>query len=88
MFTAKITAAVINWGWGADLALSIERLTLDFGSGHDLMVREMEPYVRLHADGLDPAWDSLSAPCPLALSLSLSLTKQNKAKQNKTIKLN
>ena len=29
-------------------------LTLDFGSGHDLAVREFEPRVRLCADGSKP----------------------------------
>ena len=33
--------------------------TLDFGSGHDLTVREIESCVRLCADGMKPAWDSL-----------------------------
>ena len=56
--------------------------TLDFGSGHDLTVLGIKPYVRLHAGKVAPAWDSLSplsAPAPplltrsLALSLSLSL---------------
>ena len=52
-------------------------MRLDFGSGHDLTVREMEPRVKLYADSVEPAWDSLSpslsAPPLLALSLSLSL---------------
>ena len=39
--------------------------------------REFEPHVVLHADGVEPAWDSLSPllslpPSPLVLSLSLS----------------
>ena len=39
----------------------VERLalTLDFSSGHDLMVCELEPRVRLCADSAKPAWDSL-----------------------------
>ena len=52
----------------------------DFGSGHDLAVREFEPCVRgsgLTARSLEPASDSvspsLSAPPPLALCLSLAL---------------
>ena len=52
--------------WGA---LSVKRLTLGFGSGHDLTVCEFEPHVRLCADSSEPAWDSLS----LSLSLSLPL---------------
>ena len=41
--------------------------TLDFGSGRDLTVHEIEPYIRLCADSAKPAGDSLS----LLLSLSL-----------------
>ena len=34
---------------GAGVAQEVERLTLDFGSGHDLMVRRFEPlHVALH----------------------------------------
>ena len=54
-------------------------LMSDFGSGHDLTVCGFEPQVRLCADSVEPAWDSLflplSAPTPLALSLSLSQNK-------------
>ena len=49
--------------WGAQ---SAELLTLDFGSGHDLTVREFKPRVGLCTDNAEPAWNSLS------LSLSLS----------------
>ena len=49
---------------------------LYFGSGHDLMVYESEPRIRLYAGSIKPAWDSLSpslsAPPPLILSPSLS----------------
>ena len=56
------------------MAQSVKRLTLDFGSGHDLMVCEFEP----RAGSVEPAWDSpslplsLSLPCSLSHSLSLS----------------
>ena len=47
---------------------SVKRLTLGFSIGHDLMVREFEPHIGLHADSAEPAWDSLSpslsAPSP------------------------
>ena len=33
---------------------------LTFGSGHDLTVGESEPVIRLCADGLEPAWFSVS----------------------------
>ena len=56
---------------------SVKHPILDLTSGHDLMVHEIEPLVRLCADGAEPAWDSLSAPlCPLSvLSLSLKINK-------------
>ena len=64
---------------------SIKHPTLDFGSGHDLKVLEMEPLVRLCSDFAEPAWDSLSpsvsAPppqvCVVSLSLSLSLSNKH-----------
>ena len=40
--------------WGAWVAQSVERPTLDFGSGRDLMVGEIEPRVRLCADSVEP----------------------------------
>ena len=40
------------------MAQSVKRLTLDFGSGHDLAVHELEPC----ADSTKPTWDSLT-PC-------------------------
>ena len=39
------------------VAQSVKRLTLGFGSGHDLTVREFEPH-----DSVEPDWDSLSLP--------------------------
>ena len=61
------------------MAQSGERLTLDFGSGHDLTVCEFQPQVGLRADSMEPAWDplspSLSAPPLLMLSLSLKIYK-------------
>ena len=52
-------------------------LTLDFGSGRDLMVREFKPHVGLRAVSAEPAWDSLSLPLSLwpSLSYTLSLSK-------------
>ena len=57
------------------MAQAIKRPMLDFGSDHDLMVREIEPQVRLLADSTDSAWDSLSAPLLHMLALSLSFSK-------------
>ena len=72
---------------GALVSQSVERLTFDFGSGHDLTVCGFKPWVRLCADSADPAWDSLSLSlcpsCVLSLSLSLSL-KTNLKKKKKT----
>ena len=52
------------------MALLVKRLTLDFGSGHDLTVWETEPLVgSVLTVQTEPAWDSLSpslsAPAPL-----------------------
>ena len=60
---------------GAWVARSVKRLTLDFGSGHDLMTQELKPHSGLCADSVEPAWDSLSLPLPL---LTLSLSQKNK----------
>ena len=57
------------------MAQSVERLTLDFGSGRDLTVHEIKPRVGLWADDTESAWDSLSLSLPLparALPLCLS----------------
>ena len=40
---------------GAWVAQSVEHPTLDFGSGHGLMVPMMEPYMGLHSDSVEPA---------------------------------
>ena len=67
--------------WSTWVAESVECLTLDLDSGHDLAVREFKPHIRLCADRADPAWDSLSLPLSLSAppllvcSLSLSLSK-------------
>ena len=60
--------------WGAWVAQSIKHLTLDFSSGHDLVVRVFKPLVWLHTDGAEPAWDSFS----FLLSLPLPPPKMNK----------
>ena len=66
---------------GTWVAQSAEHLTLDFGSGHDLTVRGIEPHVKLYAGGVELDWDSVHLSLPftlLSLSLSLSLSKINK----------
>ena len=47
---------------GAWVAHSVKHPTLDFDSGHDLTVREIEPGIRLLVDNAEPAWNSLSPP--------------------------
>ena len=52
------------------MAQSVKCPTLDFGSGHDLTIREFEPHSRVCTDSTEPAWDSVSLsldPSPLAL---------------------
>ena len=66
------------------MAQSVNCPTLDFGSGHDLMVHEIDPHVGLHAGrgaclgfSLSPS-PSVPPPSPMcarALSLSLSVIK-------------
>ena len=53
---------------GSWVAWLVKPPTLDFGSEHNLAVREFEPYT-------EPAWDSLSPPLsqPLPFLLLLSL---------------
>ena len=58
------------------MAQSVKRLTLDFGSGHDLAVLEFEPCIGLYADSVELAWDSPLSfsfyPSPLPISLKIS----------------
>ena len=60
------------------MAQWVKPRTLDFSSGHDLTVREFKPQVRLCADHLEPAWDSLFLSLPLLLALSLKINKLKK----------
>ena len=67
--------------WGTWVAQSVERPTLDLGSGGDLRVRGFEPHMGVCADGTKPAWILsllLSAPPLFVRSLSLSLSKKKK----------
>ena len=60
---------------GAWVAQLIERPTVDFSSGHDLTVREIELRVRLYADSVESLFEILSpslfAPPPLTLSQNI-----------------
>ena len=64
---------------GAWVSQSVKRPTLDLCSGHDLMVHEFEPHVRLCTASAEPPWDPLSSSlCPspaCALSRSRSQNK-------------
>ena len=50
------------------MAPSVKRPILGFGSGHDLAICEFEPHIGLHADGAEPAGNSLSLPVLCTLS--------------------
>ena len=69
----------MNNGWGAWVAQSVES---NFGSGHDLTVREFEPRVGsvLTAQSLEPISDSVSPPLstPPLLTLCVSQSLNNK----------
>ena len=67
--------------WGTWVAQSVEYPTLDLCSGHDLMVRELEPRIGLCTNSVEPAWDSLSPFLSASLLLSLSF-KINKLQKN------
>ena len=73
------------------MAQSVKHPTLDFGSGHDLVVHEFQPPIRLRVDSVKSAWDflslSLSLPLPCSLSLSLSPSKINNQSLKKKKKL-
>ena len=60
------------------MAQSIKCSTLDFGSGHDLMVREFKPLTGLCAGGTEPAWDSLSPSVVPLLAQVCFLSLKNK----------
>ena len=57
---------------GTWVTQSVKHLTLDFRSGHGLTVHEFEPGIRLCADSVVPAWDSLSPFISVLPSLVLS----------------
>ena len=67
----------------------LRRLSVDFGSGHDLVVREFEPHVGVWADSSGPGacfgfCVSLSLCSSPAHTLSLSLkNKDSKTNNNK-----
>ena len=59
-----IVTKILQMVGGAWVVQSVKHLTLDLGSGCDLMVSD-KPRVRLCTDSVEPAWDSLSLSlCP------------------------
>ena len=58
------------------MAQLVKHLTLDFSSGHDLMVHEFEPCIGLCDGSAEPAWDSLSPSLSAPPLLALYLLKK------------
>ena len=61
----------------------LSRLSVQLGSGHDLMVHGFEPHIGLSAVSVEPALDPLSpslslSPSPISLSRALSKKKINR----------
>ena len=56
------------------MAQSIKHPTLSFGTGHDLMDCAFKPRIRLRADSVESAWDSVSSSLPLSLPLPSSFS--------------
>ena len=83
--------------WGTWVTQSIKRPTLDFGSGHGLMVHGLQPHVGLCTGSMEPSWGGegfslLSGPPHLLMhththththTLSLSLSHSLSLKNNK-----
>ena len=76
-----------HYSGGTWVAQSAKHPTLDFNSGQDLIIRELEPCVLLHAVRVEPAWDasppSLCPPPPAHVRahvyvLSLEINKLKK----------
>ena len=69
--------------WGDWVAQSVKQPTLDFGSGHDLMVHEFEPRTGLWAGSMELAWDSFPPSLCPSPALSLTVDKETKKSTNK-----
>ena len=76
MFLEEPGVYLLKENGGTWVAQWVKHPTLDFSSGHDLVVHGIEPNIRLCLESIQPAWDSLSpslsAPLP-AHSFSLFL---------------
>ena len=68
----------LRGAWAVQL---IKHPTLGFGSGHDLQLREIKSHIRVCADSVETAWDSLSLAPPAVLALSLNINKHFKKKK-------
>ena len=60
---------------GTWVAHLVECPTLDFGSGHGLLIHGIKPHITLRADHAEPTWDSLPLLVPSLRALSLSPSK-------------
>ena len=60
---------------GTWVAQSVECLTINFCSGHDLRVCGIKPCIRLCTDSMEPAWNSLFPSLPLLRQCFLSQNK-------------
>ena len=65
------------------MAQSVKHPTLDFGSGRDLMVGEIEPQSSHCADSAESAWDSLLLSLCLSLAHVLAHSLKLKKKNSK-----
>ena len=54
---------------------SVKRLTVDLGSGHDLMIHEFKPHIGHCVNSMELAWDSPSLSVPPLLALYLPLKR-------------
>ena len=75
MLSTKIMCYVLESAWVAQM---VKCPTLNFGSGHDVLVYEIQPHHVLCADSAEPARGSLSLSLPLSCGLFLSLKINNK----------
>ena len=73
MFYLTCMVFKITFSEGTWVAQLVKRLTLDFGSGHHLVVWEFEPCIGLYIESVEPASDSLS----FSLSLPPCLCQKN-----------
>ena len=66
---------------GARVAQSVKPQTVDLSSGHNLTICEFEPHIRVCADSVEPAWNSLPpslSALPSLLSLFQKISENNK----------